>query len=189
MSSMRLPLTIFALGCLLAADPASAQSGAALDNPLVRGSRAPADLSLGEWRKHCFTTREQKQLCRTTRNASLKTGQELFRIDFVTEDGQPATRVEVKVPSGVFLPPGIALGVEGGVQAKIPYLTCLSNICEASDVVSAAFMEALKSGSAITVTVSDINLLSVSLQIPLGGLTSKLSGAADETFDMGLQRR
>jgi invasion protein IalB len=174
---------------LLAHSPTIAQQAAAPENPFLRGSRQLPDVNMGEWRKLCFTTPEAKQLCRTMRSATLKTGQEFLRIDLVVQEGLPGTRMEIKVPPGLFLPAGIRVNVDKGSEMKIPYLACMANLCEASDVASVEFLNALEAGTVLSIEAVDLNLLTVAVSVPLAGLTKTLSGPPAESFDAGLQRR
>lgn len=171
---------LFLALCLLPAS-ASAQSASS------RGERKIDEVVIGEWTKNCFKTPDQKQLCRTFRNVTLQTGQQFFRIDIVQEQDQQTARVELNLPLGLFLPAGVTLAVDEFPEVRIPYITCLANLCRAADGLSQEFVTAMKSKQRLSVKAVDINLLAVSLPLSLEGFAKVFDGAPSQSFDLGLQ--
>lgn len=151
------------------------------------GEKQADGVVFGAWAKRCFKTPDQKRICRTGKEGKLQTGQSFVRTDVIAEESETVNRVEVNVPVGLFLPGGVALVIDDGPEIKLPFITCLANLCRAASALPTGTIDALRAGQSLTLRAVDINLQRVSLAMPLDRFVEALDGPASETFDLGLQ--
>src|SRR5580692_13028551 len=107
----------------------------------TRGQQQGRPLTYAPWRKVCFKATQEagsKMVCRTTINGKWDTGQIAIRVDLIEREGDPVARLQMFVPPGSFLQPGIKLTVDKGAPMQIPYVICLTNGCVAGSVANAA---------------------------------------------------
>src|ERR1700693_1403896 len=115
----------------------------------TRGRQPDRPLTYAPWRKVCFKATQEagsKMVCRTTMNGKWDTGQIALRIDLIEREGDPVARLQIFVPPGSFLQPGIKLTVDQSSPIQIPYVICLTNGCVAGSVANAALINDLESG-------------------------------------------
>ena len=97
----------------------------------TRGRQPDRPLTYAPWRKVCFKATQEagsKMVCRTTINGKWDTGQIALRVDLIEREGDPIARLQMFVPPGSFLQPGIKLTVDQGSPLQIPYVICLSMV-------------------------------------------------------------
>src|SRR5215813_15156367 len=78
----------------------------------ARGQQKLPDLTYSTWKKLCFRGAQGadvKMVCRTTVEGKSDLGQVILRIDLIEREGAPAARLQIFVPVGNFLQPGINL--------------------------------------------------------------------------------
>ena len=76
----------------------------------TRGQQQGLPLTYTPWRKVCFKAIQEagsKMVCRTTINGKWDTGQIAIRVDLIEREGDPVARLQIFVPPGSFLQPGI----------------------------------------------------------------------------------
>jgi len=151
-----------------------------------RGQRTATDIKYGDWRKLCFKPAGTKMLCRTTITGSFDTGQTAVRIDIIEREGEPAARVQLFVPVGMYLRIPAKLKVDQGEFYSVPYSWCLTNACIAGDVLDPGIIKQLEAGKALTLEVVDSNLLSLTTSIPLDQFASVRAGAPVQTFEQDI---
>src|ERR1700732_4815683 len=136
----------------------------------TRGQQQGRPLTYTPWRKICFKATQEagsKMVCRTTINGKWDTGQIAIRVDLIEREGDPVARLQVFVPPGSFLQPGIKSTVYRGSPLETPYLICLTNGCVAGSVANASLVHDLESGEMLALETVNFTVLSVPTSLPL----------------------
>jgi len=175
------------------------ESGRRADDPISkdfpavevapRGQHQMRELTYSPWRKLCFKSARRadtKVVCRTTISGAWDTGQVAIRFDLIEREGDAAARVQILVPTGFYLPPGIKLTVDGGAPVQIPYVICLSNACVAGNVADPTFVRDLDSGQKLVLEAVNSNILTVAASLPLGEFAKVHQGPSTEVFEQNL---
>jgi len=174
---------------LLAADPAFAQAAppattkAAADEFAARGQREARSIKYGDWQKICFKPGGAKMVCRTTINGTFETGQIAVRVYVTEREGDSSARLQLFLPVGLYMPPGVKLTIDKGTAHKIPFTWCLTNTCIAGDAAKPALLRELEAGKNLTVEVVDTNLLAVTTSLPLNQFAAVRKGAPAQAFE------
>jgi len=174
---------------LLAADPAFAQGApptaikAAADEFAARGQREARSIKYGDWQKLCFKPGGAKMVCRTTISGTFETGQIAVRVYVTEREGDSGARLQLFLPVGLYMPPGVKLSVDNGTAHKIPFTWCLTNTCIAGDLAKPAVLRELEAGKNLTVKVIDTNLLAVTTSLPLSQFAAARKGAPAQVFE------
>ena len=82
-----------------------------------------------------------------------------IRFDLIEREGDAAARLQIFVPTGLYLQPGIKLTVDAGTPVQVPYVICLSNACVAGNVTDRSFVRELESGQRLVLEVVNPNIL------------------------------
>jgi invasion protein IalB len=148
----------------------------------VRGQRAAREIRYTGWRKVCFKTPGSNTVCRTTISGSWETGQSAVRIDLIEKEGEPAARMQLFLPVGLFLQAGARLTVDQRTAWRIPFVWCLTNTCIAADLADPRLIREMESGQQLSLEVVDSSVLAVSTSLSLAGFAAARQGAAAETY-------
>jgi invasion protein IalB len=168
----------FALS-LAVGDATLAQQAAksATDEFAARGQREARAIKYGDWQKLCFKPGGARMVCRTTISGTFETGQTAVRL-YVTEgEGGGARRLQLFLPVGLYMRPGVKLTVDKGTAHTIPFSWCLTNTCIAGGTLSPALLRELENGKSLTVEVIDTNMQAVTTSLPLGPFSAVRKGA------------
>src|SRR6478752_1517091 len=174
---------------LLAADPAFAKAAppattkAAADEFAARGQREARSIKYGDWQKICFKPGGAKMVCRTTISGAFETGQTAVRIYLTEREGDGNARLQLFLPVGLYMPPGVKLTVDKRTAHKIPFTWCLTNTCIAGDAASPALLREMEAGKNLVVEVVDTNLLAVTTALPLEKFAAVRKGAPAQVFE------
>ncbi len=152
-----------------------------------RGQRTANDIKYGDWRKLCFKAAGAKTLCRTSITGTYETGQVAVRIDLIEREGDPAARLQVFVPVGMYLRVPAKLKVDQGAPHPIAYSWCLSNGCIAGDVAGSKLIREMEAGKMLSLEVVDSNLLSLTTALPLGQFRAVYQGAPAQTLEQDIE--
>jgi len=156
----------------------------------TRGRQPDRQLTYAPWRKLCFKATQEagsKMVCRTTINGKWDTGQIAIRVDLVEREGDPVARLQIFVPPGSFLQPGIKLTVDRGATMQIPYVICLTNGCVAGSVANAGLIHDLESGQMLALETVSSNVLSVTNSLPLKEFAEVHQGTPAQIFEQRLE--
>jgi invasion protein IalB len=156
----------------------------------TRGRQPGRRLAYAPWRKVCFKATQEagsKMVCRTTINGRWDTGQIAIRVDLIEREGDPAARLQMFVPPGSFLQPGIKLTVDQGSPIQIPYVICLTNGCVAGSVANAGLIHDLESGQVLTLEIVNSNVVGVTDSLPLKEFAEVHKGAPMQIFEQKLE--
>jgi invasion protein IalB len=156
----------------------------------TRGQQQGRPLTYTPWRKVCFkATREaeSKMVCRTTINGKWDTGQIGIRVDLIEREGDPVARLQMFLPPGSFLQPGIKLTVDKRAPMQIPYVICLTNGCVAGSAANAALIHDLESGQTLALESVNSNVVGVTNSIPLHEFAKVHQGPPTQVFEQKLE--
>ncbi len=156
----------------------------------TRGRQPDRPLTYTPWRKVCFKATQEagsKMVCRTTMNGKWDTGQIALRIDLIEREGDPVARLQIFVPPGSFLQPGIKLTVDQGSPTQIPYVICLTNGCVAGSVATANLIHDLESGQMLALETVNSNVVGVTNSLPLKEFAEVHQGAPAQIFEQRLE--
>lgn len=172
-------------GAALPRDAAAQQDSHAAKPAEVatRGQREAKDISYGDWRKLCFKAGGAKTLCRTSITGTFPTGQTAVRVDLIEREGDPAARLQLFVPVGMYLQHPIKLTVDQGSPYRVPYSWCVTNACIAADVADPRIVRELEAGKALVLELVDSNLLSLTTSLPLAQFAAVHKGAPAQTLE------
>jgi invasion protein IalB len=154
-----------------------------------RGQHQIRQLTYSPWRKLCFKAArnaDTKIVCRTTISGAWDTGQVAIRFDLIERENDSAARLQIFVPTGLYLQPGIKLTVDGGSPVQIPYVICLSNACVAGNVADPGFIRDLESGQKLVLEAVNPNILTVAATLPLGEFAKVHQGPPTQVFEQNL---
>lgn len=142
-----------------AAKPSEAEVG-------PRGQHMPRDIKYSAWRKICLKGSDAKTVCRTTSEGTWDTGQMAVRVDLIESPGG-SSRLQIFVPVGLYLQPGVKVTIDQGTPIQIPYSWCLTNICVAGAPASPELIQAMEAGLKLTLEVVNSRILTVATSLPL----------------------
>jgi len=169
-------------------DAAPAQQAAkpAADEFAARGQRDARSIKYGDWQKFCFKPGGAKMVCRTTIAGTFETGQTAVRLYVVEREDGGAARLQLFLPVGLAVRPGVKLTVDKGAAHNIPFSFCLTNSCIAGDKASPALLREMESGKSLVLEVMDTNMLTVSTSLPLAQFAAVRKGAPTKTFEQSI---
>ena len=150
-----------------------------------RGQHMPRDIKYSAWRKVCFQTPNTKAVCRTTSEGTWDTGQVAVRVDLIEREGGSG-RLQIFVPVGLYLQPGVKLTIDQGAPVQVPYSWCLSNLCIAAMPADPELIRAMDSGQSLTLEVVDTNILSIQTTLSLDQFVTARKGPPTQIFEYRL---
>ena len=156
------------------------------DEFAARGQREARAIKYGEWQKLCFKPGGAKMVCRTSISGSFETGQTAVRVYVTERAGDSPARLQLFLPVGLYVRPGVKLTVDKGTAHKIPFSWCLTNTCIAGDTVSAGLLREMEGGKNLVVEVVDTNMLAVTTALPLDKFATARKGAPAKVFEQNI---
>jgi protein-disulfide isomerase/invasion protein IalB/Tfp pilus assembly protein PilF len=159
--------------------PSPSTSVAAASPPLAQppapSQQAPASAEQGPvayspWTKFCGKDNSNpraEQVCLTTREARLETGQFLAGIALIEQAGEEKKLLRVTLPLGMQLQPGARMLVDQGPPMTGKYVVCLPNGCVADFDVNAEFVDKLKKGEQIVLEATNLTGQATAHRLPL----------------------
>lgn len=187
--SSRFSLLLGIVLALPAVQPAIAQETAkpAQDEFAARGQREARSIKYGDWQKYCFKPGGvTKTVCRTTISGTFETGQTAVRVYVVERAGDSAARLQLFLPVGLAIRPGVKLAVDKAKPYTIPFTWCLTNTCIAGDAASPVLLREMESGKSLAIEVMDTNMLAVTTSLPLDQFAAVRKGAPLRTFEQNI---
>lgn len=153
------------------------------DEFAARGLREARNIKYGDWQKLCFKPGGAKMVCRTTISGTFETGQAAVRIYLTEREGDSAVRLQLFLPVGLYIRPGVKLTVDKGTAYRIPFTWCLTNTCIAGDRAAPALLREMETGKTLALEVVDTNLLAVTTSLPLQTFAAARKGAPAQVFE------
>jgi invasion protein IalB len=156
----------------------------------ARGQQQARDLTFSDWTKLCFRGvqgADTKMVCRTSINGKWDTGQVALKVDLIEREDTTVTRLQIFVPPGSFLQPGMKLTVDKNSSMNIPYTICVANGCVAASVADASFVRALESGRVLSLEGVNANVVTTITLLPLDGFAKAHQGPPARIFEQKLE--
>jgi len=156
----------------------------------ARGHRELPNLTYSTWKKLCFRGvqgADSKMVCRTSIEGKSDLGQTILKVDLVEREDAPSTRLQIFVPAGNFLQPGIRLTVDKAASMLVPYTICLTNGCVAATVPEPTFLRELDTGKMLSLEVVNSNVVTVIASLSLDNFASARQGVAAQVFEQKLE--
>ena len=156
----------------------------------ARGRQPARELTYSDWSKMCFKGVQganTKMICRTTISGKWDTGQVALRVDLIEREDAPAKRLQIFIPAGFFLQPGVKVTVDKGTSMDVPYTICLANGCVAATVADPNFVSALESGRMLSLEAVNYNVVTVISALPLDTFAKAYQGPPAQIFEQKLE--
>ena len=156
----------------------------------ARGQQQARDLTFSDWTKLCFRGvqgADTKMVCRTSINGRWDTGQIALKVDLIEREDAAVTRLQIFVPPGSLLQPGMKLTVDKNSSMNIPYTICVANGCVAASVADASFVRALESGRMLSLEGVNANVVTIITLLPLEGFAKAHQGPPAQIFEQKLE--
>ena len=159
------------------AQPAQPPGGAAGTGPTV--VQVKPEPSQTTWTKVCGKDQAaNKEICYTTRDFVSDQGQPVLAVAIYDVKGDPNKIVRFLMPLGLLLQPGIRFGVDTAQPTPGRYAICFPNGCFAEAQVKEDFINSMKKGTTLSVSVQNQGAREVSFAIPLTDFAKGFDGAA-----------
>src|SRR5215813_11125535 len=156
----------------------------------ARGQQKLPNLTYSTWKKLCFRGAQgadTKMVCRTSIEGKSDLGQIILKVDLIEREDAPSSRLQIFVPAGNFLQPGIRLTVDKGASMLVPYTICLANGCVAATVPEPTFLRELDTGKMVSLEVVNSNVVTVIASLSLDNFASARQGVAAQIFEQKLE--
>lgn len=165
-----------------AGQPAPAQQPAA---PAGQAGAGPTvvqvkpEPSQTAWTKVCGKDQAaNKEICYTTRDFVSDQGQPVLAAAIYDVKGDPNKIVRFLMPLGLLLQPGIRFGVDNAQPTAGRFAICFPNGCFAEATVKDDFINAMKKGTTLSISVQNQGAREVSFAIPLTDFAKGFDGPA-----------
>lgn len=153
-----------------------AQGQAAPTGPTV--VQVKPEPSQTTWTKVCGKDQAaNKEICYTTRDFVSDQGQPVLAVAVYDVKGDPNKIVRFLMPLGLLLQPGIRFGVDTAQPTPGRYAVCFPNGCFAEAQVKDDFINAMKKGTNLNISVQNQAAREVSFNIPLTDFAKGFDGA------------
>lgn len=157
---------------------AMAASAAVLALGCVSASAQQAP-SADDWVKICRTDEKQKkEFCKTSFDLRTDGGQFLASMAVVEASGEARKIIELIMPTGLLLQPGVKIQVDQNKAEDGKYGMCAADGCVAQLVSTDAFVGQMKKGTTLTVTAQGQNASPVEFAFPLATFKTSIEGKA-----------
>jgi invasion protein IalB len=156
----------------------------------ARGQQKLPDLTYSAWKKVCFKGvqgKDTKTVCRTSTEGKSSLGQIILKVDLIEREEAPSARLQIFVPVGNFLQPGIRLTVDNRTSTPVPYTICLANGCVAATVPEPQFLRELETGRMLSVEAVNSNVVTVIALVSLDNFAKARQGVAAQVFEQKLE--
>jgi len=156
----------------------------------ARGQQKLPSLTYSTWIKLCFRGAQgadTKMVCRTSIEGKSDLGQIILKVDLIEREDAPVGRLQIFVPIGNFLQPGINLTVDNGTSLAVPYTICLANGCVAATVPEANLLRELETGRTLSLGTVNSNVVTVIASLPLDGFAQARHNVATQIFEQKLE--
>jgi invasion protein IalB len=156
----------------------------------ARGQRKLPSLTFSTWKKLCFRGAQgadAKMVCRTSIEGKSDLGQIILKVELIEREDAPSTRLQIFVPVGNFLQPGIRLTVDNNTPTLVPYTICLANGCVAANVPEPKFLRELETGRMLSLEAVNSNVVGVIASLSLDNFANARQGVATQVFEQKLE--
>jgi invasion protein IalB len=157
----------------------------------ARGQQKFPNLTYSDWKKLCFRGAQgadAKMVCRTSIEGKSDLGQIILKVDLIEREDAPVTRLQIFVPAGNFLQPGIRLTVDKGSSMLVPYTICLANGCVAANILDQNFLRELDAGRILSLEAVNSNVVTVIASLSLDNFAKARQGVAAQIYEQKLEK-
>ncbi len=174
-------LTVGAIIAATALTPAHAQDQ----------QQAGGDNNLGNWIKICTKDKQadNKDVCLVTQEVRSDTGEFMASVSIREVSGEDKKTLMAAVPPGTLIQPGIRVQVDDGEQKSGKYVICLPNACYAELEIAQDFVDKMKAGKNLVVSVINNQGKAVGVGLTLVGFTKGYEGDPVDTEVLAQQRK
>jgi invasion protein IalB len=145
---------------------------------------AQAQSSETGWSKKCQNI-SGSEICSTENSLLTDSRQLITSVSFSEINGNLDQRfIQVLVPSGRLIAPGISMSIDGGQSRKFEYTMCLPDRCAAEAPLTDDLIDAFKRGSTVTFTVTNTRSESGSSSLSLAGFATAYDNQPGEPSDL-----
>jgi invasion protein IalB len=95
--------------------------------------------------------------------------------------------LQIFVPTGNLLQPGIRLTVDKGTSILVPYTICLANGCVAATVPEPKLLSELETGRILSLEAVNSNVVTVIASLSLDNFASARQGVATQILEQKLE--
>ena len=142
------------------------------------------------WVKVCFEEPQtRRQTCYTTRDFAEEGGTPILSLEIFETKGEDFMMVRVLLPLGLALKPGVRVGLERGEPESGAFDACFPAGCYASSNVPAAFVEAMRRGGRILISVKKLSGEELGFFLPLEGFGRAFEGPGAAPEDIAGEQR
>ena len=157
------------------AAPAQPGGAAATGPTVVQVKPEPSQTS---WTKVCGKDQAaNKEICYTTRDFVSDQGQPVLAVAIYDVKGDANKIVRFLMPLGLLIQPGIRFGVDTAQPSPGRFAICFPNGCFAEAQVKDDFLNQMKKGSNLNISVQNQGAREVSFSIPLTDFAKGFDGA------------
>ncbi len=156
----------------------------------ARGQQKLPNLIYSTWKKLCFRGAQgadTKMVCRTSIEGKSDLGQIILKVDLIEREDAPSTRLQIFVPTGNLVQPGIRLTVDKGTTILVPYTICLANGCVAATVPEPELLSELETGRMLSLEAVKSNVVTVIASLSLDNFASARQAVAAQVFEQKLE--
>ncbi|MCE1234762.1 MAG: invasion associated locus B family protein [Hyphomicrobiales bacterium] len=171
-NAVRAPLSFAAV--LGAAILGAATLATALAGPASAQSASPMT---DTWIKVCRSDdKQKKELCKTAYDLRTAGGQFLASVAIVEATGEARKIVEMIMPTGLLLQPGLKVQVDQNKGEDAKFGMCAPDGCVAQMVSNEAFVSAMKKGGQLSITAYGQTSNEVTFTVPLASFKAANEG-------------
>jgi invasion protein IalB len=143
----------------------------------------PPQLPQG-WFKAC-SKQEAVDICNVQNIVMADTGQMITGVSLIELKGKVNRKVlQVSVPSGRLVPPGIGLQIDGSKGQKLDYVICFPDRCVAEVPLTDQIVANLKKGQELTLTSVNFQNQPNPIKVSLKGFTGAFDGEPLQQSDI-----
>jgi invasion protein IalB len=136
------------------------------------------------WFKAC-TKQEDVDVCNVQFLLRADNGQMLTSINLIEVKGKINRRVlQIAVPTGRLIPPGVGLQIDGGSTQKIDYAICVPDRCVAEAQLTDQIVASFKRGQELTLTSVYFQNQPNPMKVTLRGFTGAYDGEPLQQSDL-----
>lgn len=168
--------------------PILAAIGAAFALTALTATPASSQSPTDSWIKVCRTDEKaKKEICKTAYDLRTTSGQFLASIAVVEVSGEARKIVEMIMPTGLLLQPGLKLQIDQNKSEDAKFGMCAPDGCVSQMVSNDAFVASLKKGTALVITAYGQASNPVTFSIPLDSFKAGNEGKSLD--DAALKKR
>ncbi|MER2534435.1 MAG: invasion associated locus B family protein [Rhizobiaceae bacterium] len=128
------------------------------------------------WFKAC-AKQEDVDICNVQNIIAASTGQIVTGISMLEIKGKVNRKIiQITVPSGRLIPPGIGIQVDGGKPQKLDYVLCFPDRCIAETALSDQIVGSFKKGTELTLSSVNSQNQANPVKVSLSGFTGAFDG-------------